>query len=189
MKIAIFGKMCSGKSTLFKYIQFYLDEKYNMKMKKVSFADKIYDIAYDLFQMKEKNRKLLQDIGENLRRIDEDIFTKYTFQKIYNMDHVIIEDCRLLSEFRYLVDFRDNQNDRFIKIKINITPEFQVQRLKLCYPDTYEDHLKNLNHRSEVELDNVNESEFDLILNAENNELNYDIVKNYLDTLLNNLNL
>ena len=43
----------------------------------LSFADKIYDIAYDLFDMKEKDRKLLQDIGQKMREIDEKIFIKY----------------------------------------------------------------------------------------------------------------
>lgn len=176
MKIAIFGKMCSGKSTLFKFIQFYLESTYQMKLKKVSFADKIYEIAYDLFKMKEKDRKLLQDIGQKMREIDENIFTKYTLDK-YEEEDIIIEDCRLLSEFGEI------QKRDFIKIRIHITEEYQKERLKKCYPDTWEEHMKNLNHRSETELLSLEDSEFNLILKAEDQELNYEIVKKYIDTL------
>ena len=176
MKIAIFGKMCSGKSTLFKFIQFYLESTYQMKLKKVSFAEKIYDIAYDLFKMKEKDRRLLQDIGQKMREIDENIFTKYTLDK-YENDDIIIEDCRLLSEFSEI------QKRDFIKIRIHISEEYQKERLKKCYPDTWTEHIKNLNHRSETELLSLEDSEFDLILNANDQENNYEIVKNYLDSL------
>lgn len=178
MKIALFGKMASGKSTLSKYIQYYLDSKYDIHLEKVSFADKIYDIAYDLFDMKEKDRKLLQDIGQKMREIDENIFTKHTLKKCSNKN-VIIEDCRLLSEFNEL------KNHDFIKIRIYISNELQYERLKKCYPDTYEQHLKNLNHRSEVEIQSLNDSEFDLIINAEDGENVYELVKNYLDNILN----
>ncbi len=177
MKIAIFGKMCSGKSTLFKFIQFYLESTYQMKLKKVSFAEKIYEIAYDLFKMKEKDRRLLQDIGQKMREIDENIFTKYTLDKYENED-IIIEDCRLLSEFSEIKK-RD-----FIKIRIHISEEYQKERLKKCYPDTWGEHMKNLNHRSETELLSLEDSEFDLILHAEDQENNYEIVKKYLDSLI-----
>ena len=52
MKIAIIGKMCSGKSTLTQQIiKYYLKHK-RIIFKKVAFADKVYDIAYNLFNMK-----------------------------------------------------------------------------------------------------------------------------------------
>ncbi len=177
MKIAIFGKMASGKSTLSKYIQYYLANNYDINLKKVSFADKIYEIAYDLFGMKEKDRKLLQDIGQKMREIDENIFTIYTIEKCVDKD-VIIEDCRLLSEFNEL-----KKND-FIKIRIKISNELQLERLKRCYPSTYEEHLKNLNHRSEIELESLNDDEFDLVINAEDGDKIYQVIKEFFDNKL-----
>ena len=53
MKIAISGVMCSGKTT----ISNYLIEKYNYK--KFSFADDIKKYAVEIFDMKNKDRKLL----------------------------------------------------------------------------------------------------------------------------------
>lgn len=40
---------------------------------KVSFAGKIYEIARDLFNMTNKNRALLQSIGQKMRQIDEEV--------------------------------------------------------------------------------------------------------------------
>ena len=63
MKIAIHGKMCSGKTTTSNLIIDYLKNNKNIILKKIAFADKVYEIAYDLFSMKDKDRKLLQAIG------------------------------------------------------------------------------------------------------------------------------
>ncbi len=177
MKIAIFGKMASGKSTLSKFLQYYLANNYDINLKKISFADKIYDIAYDLFDMQIKDRKLLQDIGQKMREIDENIFTKYTMKKCLE-NNVIIEDCRLLSEFNEL------KNNEFIKIRIKITSELQFERLKKCYPDTYQNHLQNLNHRSEIELESLQDDEFDFVVDAEDGDLIYEKIKDFIDSKL-----
>ena len=49
--------------------------------KKFSFADKLKEIAKDLFFMKEKNRNLLINIGQKMRDIDENIWVNYTIKK------------------------------------------------------------------------------------------------------------
>ncbi len=174
MKIAIFGRMCSGKSTLCKYIQLYMENKYGVRIQKISFGSKIYDIAYELFGMKEKNRKLLQDIGQKMREIDENVFTEYTMNR-YRSENVIIEDCRLLSEFRVL------KNEGYILIRIHISDSLQRERLMKCYEDTYEEHLLRLNHRSETEMMELTNDEFHLVLLAEEGNENYKIVENFLD--------
>ena len=57
----IVGKMCSGKSTLSnKIIKYY--KRFGIKLEKRAFADKVYELARDLFDMKKKNRLLLQQI-------------------------------------------------------------------------------------------------------------------------------
>ena len=53
MKIAIYGPMCSGKTTVAKIIQSY-NEQYQI----YSFGQKIKDLALELFDMKDKNRSL-----------------------------------------------------------------------------------------------------------------------------------
>ena len=92
-KIAITGKMCSGKTT----IATYLIAK-NNQFVKISFADKVKEIATDLFNMKEKNRYLLQSIGTKMREIDEDVWASYTVNKACKQNFVIIDDLRYKNE-------------------------------------------------------------------------------------------
>ena len=49
VKIAIIGKMCSGKTTVANHLM-----KINNKFVKISFADKVKEIAKDLFGMEKK---------------------------------------------------------------------------------------------------------------------------------------
>jgi hypothetical protein len=78
----------------------YLVEKYNFK--KLAFADKIYDIAYGLFKMEEKDRHLLQLVGEKLREIDPYCWINDTYKRaeeyIQQGKNVIISDCRKVEE-------------------------------------------------------------------------------------------
>jgi adenylate kinase family enzyme len=147
MKIAIFGPLCSGKSTLATHIECYMEKKYYTKVKKVSFGEMIYEIAYKLFDMKTQDRKLLQDLGRKMRDIDEDVFTKYTMRKIREMEgHILIEDARLISEFNAL------KEDGFTLINLRISREKQIERIKKTYPETWEEHVANVEHSSETEL-------------------------------------
>jgi len=76
MKLAITGIMCCGKSTIANY----LVEKYNYK--KFSFADVLKKFAVDIFDMKGKDRKLLQDFGTKMKEIDKCIWIKSLDKKI-----------------------------------------------------------------------------------------------------------
>lgn len=156
MKIAIHGKMCSGKTFISNHlINYYLLK--NIELKKVSFADKVYDIAYDLFKMKNKDRKLLQQIGTKMREIDENIWIKYVLNN--NIDNIIIDDARYKNE---IINLKKNG---FIIIKIDIDKDKQLKRLKYNYPDTYIDHIFNMNHDSENLL--INDNIFDLIVKSD----------------------
>jgi dephospho-CoA kinase len=176
LRIGVVGKMCSGKTTLSNYIKAYLREKYNIEMKSLTFAGKVYDIAYDLFDMsrEKKDRKLLQQIGSMMRQIDKDIWIKYVMKQAKGKD-VMVEDCRYRNEFEALCE------DGFLMIKINIDEEYQAERLKKTYPDTYEQHLANLTHASEMDIDGLEEEKCAMVLNARDNEHNFEIVKDFLD--------
>ena len=176
IRIGVVGKMCSGKTTLSNHIKAYLSEKYNIEMKSLTFAGKVYDIAYDLFDMsrEKKDRKLLQQIGSMMRQIDKDIWIKYVMKQAKGKD-VMVEDCRYRNEFEALCE------DGFLMIKINIDEEYQAERLKKTYPDTYEQHLANLTHASEMDIDGLEEEKCALVLNARDNEKNFEMVREFLD--------
>lgn len=180
MKIGIIGKMCSGKTTLANYIENYLKEQHQMEFQRLTFAGKVYELAYELFNMdkRNKNRRLLQQIGTNMRMIDENVWVNYVIKKSKEYENVFVEDCRYANEFTALVE-----ND-FILIKINIDEEYQIERLKHTYPETYSQHIENLKHASEIDIDSLPESQCSLVLHARDNELNFTKVNEFLSTLL-----
>lgn len=140
MKIAITGKMCSGKSTLANYICS-LDQRYQI----YSFGKKVKDVAQDVFKMDpmKKDRTLLTSIGTKLREIDPDVWTKYIIHQTQGHSFCIIDDLRYQNEYEYLI-----QND-FKIIQLNVSPELQEKRIKEIYPHNFQDHLDNRNHISE----------------------------------------
>lgn len=173
MKIAIIGKMCSGKSTLCdKIINYYYINK-NIIIQKRAFADKVYEIAHTLFNMKKKNRKLLQSIGSKMREINKNVWVNHTIENA--PQNVIIEDCRYINELEELV------NNKYIIIKINLPKNIQLIRLKNTYPDTWNEHIDNLNHHSETTIEKLNNKYINININY-----NYDFKKviNQIDLLL-----
>ena len=162
MKIAISGKMCSGKSFITNLLIKHF-EKENKHFKKLSFADDVYKIARELFNMKTKNRELLQSIGTKMREIDKDIWAKSTIERSKKLQNVIIDDLRYPNELKYL------KKNNFILIRLNISKEEQMKRLKETYPNTFHQHIENINHHSETSLDNVSNNEFDIIFNIKDN--------------------
>jgi len=176
LKIGIIGKMCSGKTTLANHLKSYLLKKYNLEIQSLTFAGKVYDLAYDLFDMDKQNkdRKLLQQIGTYMRQIDENVWVKYVIKNTYQKD-IFVEDCRYRNEFDALV------THHFMMIKIVIDEEYQIERLKRTYPETFESHIKNLKHASEMDIDGFEEEKCVLVLNARDNELNFEKIERWVD--------
>lgn len=163
MRIAICGKMGSGKT----YIADKLSEEYNLE--KISFAGKIKDLALDLFDIKNKDRKLLQTIADKMKEIDKDIWIKYVIREIKDKNNIIIDDLRFQNELYYLKEYN------FIIIGLTIDDNTQLKRLKDKYGDDYINHIDRRNHNSEKEIDNL---ECDLKIIS--NEKTYENIKKYL---------
>ena len=141
MKIAITGKMCSGKSTIATMII-----QYNNNYNKYSFSQKIKDIAVELFNMKNKDRELLIKIGGYMREINNDVWVNYLMNKIKHEDNCIIDDLRYQNELTECL------KNNFKIIQLNVSKKDQINRIRRIYPDNYEDHIKNINHVSESQI-------------------------------------
>ena len=142
MKLAICGKMCSGKSTLAHSIR-RMDKRYTI----YSFGSKVKEVASDLFHMdpSNKDRTLLTSIGSKMREIDPDVWIKYVVQQIpTNKEHCIIDDLRYQNEYEYLA------KRGWTFIQLTVPRDEQIKRIKQRYPHNYEDHLKADSHESEV---------------------------------------
>ena len=138
MKIAIYGPMCSGKTTIANIINDY-DKTYEI----YSFGQKIKDLAKELFNMEGKDRSLLINIADKMRDIDEDVWAKYLINKTKDKENCIIDDLRFQNELNYLHDW---------KIICLTTPlNIRKQRIIETYPKDYQDHIKNMEHKSETD--------------------------------------
>jgi len=140
MKIAICGKMCSGKSTIANMLK-----EYDDRFKIFSFGNKIKVLANELFDMdlKNKDRSLMIAIGSKMREINPDVWVNYIIKETKDEEFCIIDDLRFQNELDIL-----EKNDWKI-ISLNISEELQTERIKNLYKDNYDDHLKNRNHLSE----------------------------------------
>ncbi len=138
MKIAICGKMCSGKTTLATYImrQFPGYQKY-------SFAQKVKELCVDLFQMETKNRPLLIQFANKMREIDPNVWVNQVLQQTKGKQNCIIDDVRYQNEVDALID------DGWVLIQLYVPYEVQKTRIKQLYPNDYQDHLDAATHISE----------------------------------------
>lgn len=140
MKIAVTGKMCSGKTTLCNYLC-ELEPRFEI----FSFGKKVKQVARDLFKMDPtvKDRSLLTSIGQKMREIDPDVWVNYVISECKDKEYCLVDDLRYQNEYEALV------NNGFKIIQLNVSPELQEERIKMVYPNNYKDHLKNRNHASE----------------------------------------
>ena len=157
MKIAIAGKMCSGKSTSAMYFQ-----KLNNRFQIFSFAKKVKEIAVDLFGMTNKDRTLLTSIGKKMRDIDPDVWANYTVKETQNCEFAVIDDLRHFNEYRIL------KEQGWKIIKLEISDQLQEQRLlSISTPEQFQNHQSNKNDISEQQIVNSDDGIFDLVINVD----------------------
>tara|TARA_Y100000741_G_scaffold298172_1_gene239174 strand:- start:4886 stop:5410 length:525 start_codon:yes stop_codon:yes gene_type:complete len=173
MKIAIIGKICSGKTTTADILI-----GLNNDFQKLSFAGKVKSIAVELFDMEKKDRKLLQQIGTYMREIDPNVWANYVVKQSKKYDYVVIDDLRYKNEYDLL------KKNGFKIIKLVISKELQLTRLKNTYTTNYEKHLENLNHESELFSETINNSDVDLVINVDYTKNINEVINNFYLSLL-----
>lgn len=92
-RIMLSGKGGTGKDT----VADYLVAMYGFK--KISFAEPIYKIAKEYFGMEIKDRWLLQQIGNKLREIDDEVWVRYAFNEASKYEKVVFADTRFEIEY------------------------------------------------------------------------------------------
>lgn len=139
-KIAVTGKMCSGKTTLCNYLC-QIEPRFQI----FSFGKKVKQVATDLFQMDPlvKDRSLLTNLATKMREIDPDVWVNYVIRQCKDVDYCLVDDLRYQNEYEALI------KNGFQIIQLQVSDELQEKRIRDIYPDNYEDHLKNRNHLSE----------------------------------------
>ena len=121
MRILINGRAGAGKDV----IADYLVDKYDFIQ--FSFADGIYEVAYNIFGMTQKDRKLLQDIGEKMREIDPNVWVDHVVKRILELPedtNIVVSDCRQENEHEALVYGLD-----FTGIQVYADKELRKERI------------------------------------------------------------
>lgn len=173
MKIAFSGKICSGKSTSAVYIKF-LDDRFEI----YSFAGRLKELASELFGYTpdQKDRKILQDFGSLVRGLNQNAWINSLNARTQGKEYIIIDDIRMKNEYIAL------KEQGYIIIRLEISTDVQIERIKKQYPSNWETHVSRLNHETETGLDDAH---FDYVINTDNLES----VTNELRVVYNNLKL
>ena len=166
IKIAISGKMCSGKSFCAKMIK----KKYN-QVEVLSFAGKLKEVTHDLFFDKfvnveslehtisqmHKNRRLYVDIGQSMREIDPMVWINHVIRDSNDLRFVVVDDLRFKNEMNAL------QKDGWKIVRLKISRDHQIERLGSIYLNS-EEHIDGLTSVTETELDDVLDTDYDFVV-------------------------
>ena len=189
MRIAISGKMCSGKTTLKDYLQkkfIQLDRLLSeedqtgidkLPISELSFGRPIKEMYNKMFKNNpKKDRIAYQNIGDTFRQMDPTVFANYLVEMIKPNTIVLVDDLRFENEMDILKKYG------FICIRLDIDKNIQKSRFETLYP---EDNFSYSGiHKSEIDLDNA---VFDYTINVnrpngygdELDKLWYFIITNY----------
>lgn len=140
MRIAISGKMTSGKSLMAKH----LVNKYGFT--ELTFAGKVREVADELFikTSVKKDRLLLLQVGEKLREIDPRVWIRVLMRAIVPGANTVVSDVRFPLEYETL------HRLGFFMVRAYIDRSTQVEQVQELYPDM---PLVLLEDYSEVALD------------------------------------
>ena len=180
MKLALCGKMASGKTTM----ALKLGDEFGFS--RFSLAKGVKDFGNFLFEIPEghKDRVAYQKVGDGGRNfLYPEIWIDVLLRSVdeSSCENVVVDDVRYLNEVQ---SFKDNG---WKVIKIDIEDTQQIERLKKTYPQDWETHVASRTHPSEAEVDTIPESMFDLIIKASDVE-KYESVFQFINDSVHNQN-
>ncbi|MGG0757540.1 AAA family ATPase [Brevibacillus laterosporus] len=144
VKIALTGKMRSGKDT----VAGYLVEHYDFIP--YAFGDGIKRICHELFPEQfvdgKKPRALLQGVGQAMRAIDPDVWIKRTMREVNqaSLFDVVITDLRQPNEYARLY------SEGYVIIRVNTSDDVRIDRMRSA-GDTFD--LADFTHDTERYVD------------------------------------
>ena len=157
MRIALFGKMRSGKNT----VADLLTDEYGFKQ--FAFGEGIGEIIVKYFPeayAEGKPRHHYQHIGQELRKLNPDVWINYLFRSVGHYltqeqadslinktkpnENIVVTDGRQLNEAEML------KKAGYIIVKVETPEEIRVERIKES-GDSF--NLEQLNHETEKQVD------------------------------------
>ena len=178
MKIALCGKMASGKSTIAKY----LNENYDFHQ--YSLAGPVKAFSQFLFDLPEnqKDRLIFQKVGDGARNhLFDEIWIETLLNHVelyeanFGKGNSVVDDVRYLNEVYVLA------SKGWKIIKIEIDEDLQLDRLKQTYPNDWKIHAEARTHRSETSLNKLSPNWVDLSIEASNTLEVFTQIKTFID--------
>lgn len=174
-KIAIMGKAGAGKDLVADYLRDWHG------FEKFTFADGLYNICRDYYNMETKDRALLQDVGAKMREVDSNVFVNRLFNKMKNCesDKIVVSDVRFINEYNALRDAG------FIFLRVEASLETRIKRIQeRDHVEVDEEYINRIqNNPIETQCDSLPAIR---VINEESLGFNSDEFKlfDYLDRLV-----
>ncbi|MGU9269776.1 AAA family ATPase [Clostridium perfringens] len=141
MKIAVYGKIRCGKSTVCDYISD------NMECEIIEFSDSLQEVVDVLYPEKKgiKDRGLLIEVGQHLREYDEDVWVNIVKYKVLNSKapNILVCGVRQQNEYDMLKELG------FTFIEVFSTEETRLER---CFQSGDSFNPESLNHETENKM-------------------------------------
>lgn len=123
MDIFINGRAGAGKSEIEQRLIY-------QGYKPIQLSSGIYEIARNYFNMKKKDRELLQSIGQLLRQIDEDVWVNYACKEIDLMKYIEQAEKIVVSDVRQANEYDTFKDKGFIAIQVVADLDKRIERLE-----------------------------------------------------------
>lgn len=160
IKIAFSGKMSSGKTEAAKTLAILSYHNQYLKL-----ADPVYECARAYFNMEDKDRILLQELGKFGRTWDPNLWLdkllkkSKEFEKCSNPPHIIVcDDVRFTNEARAL------KKDGYYLVRIESMERIRRQRSDKNFVSVYDKSETDLDHYTDwdfiIRNDNISLDEF-----------------------------
>ena len=157
--IAISGKMGSGKTTLAdELLKQVLEHSPNESYaSKVSLATPVKQVAYDYFLMPsdEKDRELLQQIGQQFRQIKNSVWVDLLLNHVQGLSDTTSCELAICDDMRFQNELTTLKDDGWFTIRLTVDEEEQKRRLEKSYGEVWTTHWENRNEISETDLDDT----------------------------------
>jgi uridine kinase len=157
LKIAISGKMGSGKTTLANEIMHQFNTGHNGQSTMVSLGGGVKDVAHDYFLMPKdvKDRSLLQQIGQQFRNIKENVWVDLMLNEVQGIKDSTPIELFICDDVRFQNELETLRADGWMTIRLTVDEDEQKRRLESAYGDDWINHWEHKNEISETDLDDV----------------------------------
>ena len=164
LKIAISGKMGSGKTTLANELIQQFTDGNNGKSKMVSLGAPVKEVARKYFLMPAdvKDRSLLQQIGQQFRNITPDVWVDLMMSCVQTSADITDIGLYICDDVRFENELKAMNEDGWMTIRLTVDESEQQRRLECAYGEDWRTHWENRNEISETDLDKT--VGFDMVL-------------------------